>query len=184
MTAGIARQMKYLHSAASIDRSGVYRYNLERVWKVQGPRLCFIMLNPSTADATINDPTIARCSVIAERLGYAGMEVVNLFAYRATNPVALKKARYPVGLDNDKYISQGVRRADAVLLAWGNHGSHQDRDKKVLNLMGDTINAFCLGTTKLNQPRHPLYLSLDAEALTKTLTRYLWHDLYSISLSD
>ncbi|MGH9551149.1 MAG: DUF1643 domain-containing protein, partial [Terriglobales bacterium] len=93
-----------MEAKAVFDRSGKYRYTLSRCWNSDLERIVFLMLNPSTADAEVTDPTIRSCLGFARELGFGALEVVNLFAYRATEPAALKRARSPVGRENDRYI--------------------------------------------------------------------------------
>lgn len=145
---------------AIFDETGKYRYLLWRDWHVSAPRLCFVMLNPSTADAEQNDPTIRRCIGFARQWGYGGIEVVNLFAYCTSNPKALCSAAEPVGADNDRYLT-AVSQGSPLLLAWGNGGCLYGRDRAVLRLF-DRKPLYCLGTTRQGQPRHPLYLSRSA----------------------
>ncbi|MBX9686722.1 MAG: DUF1643 domain-containing protein [Candidatus Obscuribacterales bacterium] len=148
---------------AVFDDTGKYRYRLWRRWQPGLPSLCFVMLNPSTADATINDPTIARCVSMAERWGFGAIEVVNLFAYRSTKPRDLWQAEDPVGEHNDEHIKRALLHSQACVLAWGNlPASRLERSKKVLKILGKK-KTYCLGLTKLNQPRHPLYLSADVQ---------------------
>lgn len=116
------------------------------------------MLNPSTADANADDPTIRRCKRFAEDLGYTGLIVVNLYAFRATNPKALIFAEDPVGPDNDTYIKALCAHRD-VICAWGaNAGT--DRVSAVVQLL-KSVNAsmYHLGLTKGGMPKHPLYIS-------------------------
>lgn len=123
------------------------------------------MLNPSTADAERNDPTISTCIRIAQRLNYGSMEVVNLFALRATEPTDLKRARDPVGKRNDAHIIKACSNADALLLAWGNDGMLMQRNDAVVQLLTDIVQnkpVLCLGRTLKGQPRHPLYTRNDA----------------------
>jgi hypothetical protein len=89
--------------------------------------------------------------------------MVNLFAYRTTLPSNLKKVKYPVGKDNDKYIVKLSKKADITVAAWGNNGNLHSRDKKVLNLIP---NLMCLKVNKSGQPAHPLYLNKNLK-LTK-----------------
>ena len=146
-------------SGATFDRTCRYRYNLWRSWDKKLPAMAFLMLNPSKADAVSNDQTISTCLAIARRLGYGGVEVVNLFAYCATQPTELMAARHPVGKANDEYIVDAIASADTVLLAWGNHGALKSRSDQVLQLIDVGSNKlFCLGKTKKGHPRHPLYL--------------------------
>jgi len=117
----------------------------------------FVMLNPSTADAEQDDPTIRRCAGFARAWGFGGMTVVNLFAFRATDPARLRRARDPVGRDNDHHIATAARGAGMVVLAWGVHGALDGRDRVVAALLAD-VRPRCLGTTRGGYPRHPLYL--------------------------
>ena len=138
--------------------TGDYRYLLWREWNSQSKTVSFIMLNPSRADAEINDPTITRCINFARSWGYGRLEVVNLFAYRTSKPFLLKQAAEPIGSDNDRYILEAVRRSDRVILAWGNHGTWRKQDLYVLQLLKTYNHIYSLGITKRGCPRHPLYL--------------------------
>lgn len=140
-----------------------YRYRLWRTWDSRKPPLVFCMLNPSTADAEQDDPTVARCSERARRLGYGGLEVVNLFALRSTDPKALYGHADPVGPKNDSAILSAAERGN-VVCAWGNHGKLQGRDKAVLALLRAAgLPALALKVSKDGHPSHPLYLSYDLE---------------------
>jgi hypothetical protein len=145
---------------AVFDSSRLYRYALWRRWNVFGPRLAFVMLNPSTADAVRDDPTIRRCLAFARSWGFGSLEIVNLFAYRAVQPAELEKASDPVGPENDAYLLEAARRARLLVAGWGNHGALHGRDKAVMRLLDNDL--YCLGTTQLGQPRHPLYVSASA----------------------
>lgn len=148
-----------IHSCAFFDQSGRYRYSLRRQWGPGDNRLVLILLNPSTADASRDDPTLRRCQGFAREWGFSSMEIVNLFAYKATQPANLKKARNPVGAENDRFVEWAVRNARKTVLAWGNHGDFKGRDQQVLRLLGSLGNPlWSLGLTKKNQPRHLLYL--------------------------
>lgn len=147
-------------SGAWLD--GRYRYLLWRRW-AEADSLLFIMLNPSTADAAQDDPTIRRCIGFARRWGFGGVEVVNLFAWRATLPRELAKARDPVGPHNDRAISLAVARSRAVIAAWGVHGALGDRDAQVAQLLAAT-RLRCLGLTRDGAPRHPLYVAGNVRA--------------------
>lgn len=145
---------------AIIDATGQYRYSLCRCWEPTLPGVCWVMLNPSTADATQDDPTIRRCISFARGWGYGSLEVVNLFAYRAPLPADLRCARDPVGPENDQYLVGASARADLVIAAWGANGGLLSRDRKALPLLG---SLHCLGTTRSGFPRHPLYRRADAD---------------------
>lgn len=144
---------------AVFDKSGAYRYRLWRHWDPALPKLCIIMLNPSTANAEQNDPTISRCINLAKEWGYGGVEVVNLFAYRATNPRDLWQADDPVGPSNDRYIKYAAAHSESCVVAWGNlPPTRLARAKSVLQILR-ARKLLCPGVTKLSHPRHPLYLS-------------------------
>jgi hypothetical protein len=128
--------------------------------------LPFIMLNPSTADASIDDPTIGRCMSFARREGYGGISVVNLFAFRATSPEDMKAADDPFGPEGSEYIERtlnaGAITGVPIVAAWGTHGGYRGRDEAVvLSARGWGANLVCLGTTKEGHPRHPLYVKGD-----------------------
>lgn len=148
--------------AACIDATGLYRYSLTRVWNQAGPRVVWVMLNPSTADARLDDPTIRRCLAFSKREGFGALTVVNLFAFRATDPAKLATAADPVGPDNDTHIEDAVRQADKVIAAWGaDTAAAKDDRARVLAVCGmvDRVRPlWCLGCTKDGSPRHPLYV--------------------------
>lgn len=147
---------------AVLDETGLYRYSLTRIWDETKWRVCFCMLNPSTADSSKDDPTIRKCIGFAQRWGFGSLEVVNLYAYRATDPKDLWKATLPVGAENDRYIREAVQRSNCVVAAWGVNAKCQHRVQQVLRLLGGR-GALCLGITKAGAPRHPLYLSYQVE---------------------
>jgi hypothetical protein len=150
--------VNYLDKGAIIDESGQYRYLLWRVWNKSKPRVTFIMLNPSTADANEDDATIRRCVGFAKSWGYGGMEVVNLFAYRTTYPEYLKCVEDPIGPENDDYIGISAARSDIVIAAWGVNGGHLKRNEAVCKMLK---TVYCIDTTKDGHPKHPLYLKSD-----------------------
>jgi hypothetical protein len=147
-----------MRAGATIDVTGLYRYWLWREWDSASLKVGFVMLNPSRADGAMDDPTIRRCIGFARSWGYGGLEVVNLFAYRTANPRELRQAVDPVGQDNDIYLRSLVQRVDRIILAWGNWGNWQGRDRAALALLGDSTKLYCLDWTKTGQPKHPLYL--------------------------
>lgn len=143
--------------------SGEYRYLLWRTWDVARPRLLWVMLNPSVADETKDDPTIRRCVGFSRQWGYGGLDVVNLFALRTSDPKILPFAADPVGPENDRYIAEAARHATEIAVAWGEHGGYMRRDPAVRALLGRHAAhpLQCLGFTKNNSPRHPLYVPRD-----------------------
>lgn len=143
---------------ATFSACGRFRYRLGRRWG-PGPPLLFVMLNPSTADGRKDDPTLRRCLGFSQRAGFDALEVVNLFAYRATDPSDLRAAGYPVGLRNDEHIAAAVRDSAAVCLAWGAHAARLARATEVLDLLrGLDARPQCLRLTRDGCPQHPLRL--------------------------
>jgi hypothetical protein len=128
----------------------------------------FVMLNPSTADASVDDPTIRRCVGFAASWSCTELIVVNLYAYRATDPSELLGLAAPVaaGPDNDWHVREEVGNALAVsgvvVAAWGAHEAARWGHRGELRRWLHDQGARCLGTTKGGAPRHPLYLRRDA----------------------
>lgn len=147
-------------SSATYSECEAYRYALTRVWDDTRRRVLFLMLNPSKATEVANDPTVERCERRARALGFGGMRVVNIFAFRATDPRDLKAAADPCGPDNDLAIREGVDWADEVIAAWGAHGAHLGRGAAVAALLAAGGSApVHLGLSKAGHPRHPLYIA-------------------------
>lgn len=154
-----------------IDATGRYRYVLRRAWDTSKTAVLWIMLNPSTADATTDDPTIRRCLAFAKAWGCGEMTVVNLFALRATDPRALRihpamfnQTSYldVVGPDNDEHLLREAEVHEMIVAAWGSHGTLHNRGDDVRELLcGEAM--WTLGLTKSGQPRHPLYVRGDVK---------------------
>ncbi|MEE4190381.1 MAG: DUF1643 domain-containing protein [Halieaceae bacterium] len=148
--------MEYLEAGADIRGKGRrYRYALWRIWDRERPAVMFIGLNPSTADAKIDDPTLVRCMGFARDWGYGGVYTANLFAFRATDPRDMKAANAPIGRDNDRVILDLAARVDKVIAAWGNDGAFLDRAVAVRRLLP---KLYYLKMNRSGQPAHPLYL--------------------------
>lgn len=154
--------------SATISDCGTYRYTLHRdLGGLLGAGVClFVMLNPSTADASQDDPTIRRCKAFADRWGHAELTVANLYAYRATSPAALDEAADPVGPHNDDWIDRLATAATRIVCAWGaDVGPIAYRAEQVT----DRLSGFCeleaLGLAANGEPRHPLYVRGDAELI-------------------
>lgn len=150
---------------ADVSACGTYRYTLERQWGM-GPPLCFIMLNPSTADASLDDPTIRRCMGFARREGAGGIWVANLYALRSTSPALLGVHPDPVGPENDRAIGDvllmGALGHHPVIAAWGAWQTRDGRADHIVERAADFgADLRCLGTTKDGHPRHPLYVRAD-----------------------
>lgn len=147
---------------AIISDCGRYRFQLSRCWDTRKGVCCFIMLNPSTADDKIDDPTIVRCMEKATRWGFGTILVANLFAWRATDPGQLAKAADPVGHGNDKAIWAAVHLSEMTVCAWGTGGKLNDRGQRIsTRLLDGKVKMRCLGVTKCGHPKHPLYIPHD-----------------------
>jgi hypothetical protein len=144
---------------AVIDETGVYRYLLSRRW-AYGNAVTWIMLNPSTADAAIDDPTIRRCIGFSKKWGYSGLYVVNLYAYRSTKPEALKSAIDPIGPEHGLHFGTALYRSAFNIAAWG--ACKHARIDHVLPYLSNYV-IHCLGVTADGSPRHPLYVKGDVE---------------------
>jgi hypothetical protein len=158
-------------AGAVLSANGRYRYQLWRDWRGQPTAgaltVCWVMLNPSTADAQEDDATIRRCLGFTRRWGFGRLDVINLFAYRATDPKALTQAVDPIGPAWMGNTRTALSRADMVVCAWGAHSMATRRAPEVIpHLMQMTAERgaplYALGFTKDGQPRHPLYMPLDA----------------------
>lgn len=146
----------------------VYRYRLDRTINILNPRhLAFVLLNPSTADETRDDPTIRRCLAYARDWDFGKLTIVNLFAYRATDPREIYKVQFPASAwpghegptENDEHILQVAHEADVVVVAWGNHGAYRARSSDVGAMLKSAgIPTFALAVTGAGEPGHPLYL--------------------------
>lgn len=143
-------------SSADFSPCRTYRYALWRRWDSDhADYAMFVGLNPSTADETLNDPTIRRCIAFAKDWGYSGLCMTNIFAYRVTDPAVMKAVADPVGPDNDRWLAQCAERAGVVIAAWGTHGVHMGRAETVKRLLPSLSY---LRLTKDGHPGHPLYL--------------------------
>lgn len=137
-----------------------YRYLLWRTWNVNKLPMVFIMLNPSTADAVKNDPTVERCERRARAAGYGGLVVANIFALRSTDPKRLYSVGDPVGVKNDAEIIQAAMGSGMVICAWGDHGDLGGRGTHVMMMLRERgVRIFHIGRNKSGHPRHPLYVS-------------------------
>ena len=177
-TEGLFCQTPVIASAV-ISECGKYRYSLSRVWDENKPRVLFIMLNPSTANAEKDDPTIRRCIGFAKDWGYGGIYVVNLFSLRATNPKELLTAPFVVGVENEKWFRRMSALAHLVVCAWGNSAivnklqKQLDHNWKPLSWIDKPLHYLELSND--GTPKHPLYLS-------KTLTP-IRYEVPNVSLS-
>lgn len=189
----------YISKGAEISACGKYRYRLWREWRgthdpnnwrwlrdakggiakdgnnldLGEPKACvFVMLNPSTADGSTDDPTIRRCVGFAKRWNFERLEVVNLFAFRATDPQTVLRMSHgpksddPVGVENSEHFERVMPRAGVVVCAWGNHGRHLDQDETALGwMLGYRAPIVALKISKDGNPCHPLYLPSNSARL-------------------
>lgn len=171
------RHPERLAAVFSEDRR--YRYWLRRGYgaglrpSVRRPPCVFILLNPSTANAYKDDPTVRKCMRFAHSWGHREVIITNLFAYRATDPEDMMAAADPVGPDNDEALLAAADYANRfsddgrsftsgpIIMAWGNHGAYAGRARYVRRM----LSAYPLSYIKLNEgtgePAHPLYLPAD-----------------------
>lgn len=153
----------------SPDRT--HRYALAREWDASRPPAVFVMLNPSTADAFVMDPTVTRCRNFARTWDCGGLLVLNAFALRSTDPRGLRTHPDPVGVDNDRVISAVFAAGEVgpVIVAWGSDPTllRSGRTGQLLTLLREhDLTPQCLGTTKDGHPRHPLYVRGDTQPQT------------------
>lgn len=144
---------------------GQWRYRLDRIWVQERPKLHWIMLNPSTADAHRDDATIRKCMGFAARNGFGGISVYNLFAFRSPDPWSLNTTDYPVGPKNDEFLRALRDGTDPIIFAWGGHKmprGHETRPGFVIDLFSpftdedQSRRVYCLGRCMSGAPRHPL----------------------------
>lgn len=161
-------------SGAIFSIDGVYRYRLWRVWDPDLPRVLWVMLNPSTADAQTLDPTIRKCIGFSQRWAMGALEVVNLFALKATDPQVMLKHPAPEGPENDDRILAAAAEARLIVCAWGAHGFHRDRAQHVEALLrgaGHSLTALAFTKGHPVQPRHPLYVSYLSDNARDPITK-------------
>lgn len=153
-----------VRSAAALSGCGKYRWCLTRHWDDDLPTCAWVMLNPSTATADEDDPTVRRCVGFSRRWGHGGIAVVNLFALRAADPKKLLAAEDPVGPLCDETIRVYCRRRFTVA-AWGALAPPRRAAEVLAILRAEAAEVVCLGLTRGGQPRHPLYLAADTEPM-------------------
>lgn len=143
-----------LKKSADISRCGNYRYELRRIWDESKPLVMFIGLNPSTADAEADDNTSRVCINYAQRWGYGGLLLGNLFGFRSKDQSGLFRAKDPIGPESDGSLARLQAQAALVVCAWGASGRYLSRDGVVLAKLH---NPQCLVRLKCGAPGHPLY---------------------------
>lgn len=153
-------------SSATYSDCENYRYSLRRTWDSNGMSVVFVMLNPSTATEVENDPTVERCERRARAMGFGAFEVVNIFAYRATDPKVMRRASDPIGAQNDVAILAAANWADRVICAWGAHGAHLGRGTQVADLLKNSgFSLYHFGLSQSGAPKHPLYINYGVQPI-------------------
>ena len=159
--------IQFLSATADFGPGLLWHYRLTRVWDHERPSLAWIMLNPSTADESVLDPTLRRCLGYSCAWGYGAMTIYNLFALRSTDPRALRTHPDPVGRDNDNWLRVAFRHAPLLVAGWGGGGKlfgRQDRVAALARAQG--VALMCLGTNADGTPVHPLYQRADAPLIS------------------
>lgn len=147
------------------DNNPKYRYVLECIWKPNTKLVTFVMLNPSVADYEICDPTLNRCVGFAQKWGFGGMTILNLFAYITPNPDELLVVNDPVGEKNDEIIDIIISVSDEIVFAWGaDYGHLFGRDQFIIDKLKEYLPK-CIAKSKKGHPRHPLYLKKGLELI-------------------
>lgn len=157
-----------------------YRYSLLHQWDelFERNRCVFICLNPSTADEITLDNTLTRIKSFSQKYGFNEFLMLNIFAFRATDPNAMKAAEDPIGPDNDRFIDSCIRESAAiqspsplyVIGGWGAHGNYLGRAGQVVEILLELSKSLdlktkCFGFNADNSPKHPLYLRRDTPLL-------------------
>jgi len=149
-------------SSAVISKCGLYRYELVRSWNPSLPRLYWVMLNPSKADALKDDPTVRKCIGFAKHNGYGSICIMNLSAYRATDPKELIDRQGfvdVVGPKNYEYL-KAIPRGEVVVCGWGSFIEAQPRLFHWGHLVRGLLEGCVLKCVRITkaQPWHPLYV--------------------------
>lgn len=153
---------EYESHGAEFDAQRVYRYSLHRMWgdgsQSDWRTVLWIMLNPSTADENVLDPTLRKCQEFTRLWGFDGFEVVNLFALRSTDPSGLYEVADPVGPENDAFIYRAAQRNELIVCGWGQEQLARNRAHAVLEML-KPFTLRCLRVNKDGSPQHPLYVA-------------------------
>lgn len=152
-------------SGAIFTDDHTHRVYLWRKWKKEGPWVMFIGLNPSTADERINDPTVRRCMGFAERWGYSGMFMCNVFTLVSTDP---KKLNTEVPITTGAHLAMKVIRnkCEKAIACWGNLVTQvRAGEGQIERIVNDLSPLHCLGMTKQGYPRHPLYVPYSSQLI-------------------
>lgn len=159
----MAEQLKeiiFSESTAELSEDKRYRYKLTRIWDKSKKMVCFVGLNPSTADEAENDPTVWKLVRSADSWGYGGIVIVNLFAVRTPSPQQMLREEEPIGVKNDETLRAAADNAayDKVIAVWGDDGGHKNRGSEVKKLFRQL---WMLEVSQSGNPRHPRFLPRD-----------------------
>jgi hypothetical protein len=149
----------YIDQGALFSPDRDYRYLLWRTWDALLPVVLWILLNPSTADERILDPTLRRVVAFSRAWGFGGAVVANAFGLRSTDPERLREVEDPIGIDNDATILAAAARAGRVVVGWGVHAGLRHRDEDLRRLLRPVADLWALKLTKDGVPGHPLYVA-------------------------
>ncbi len=153
-----------MERTAELSTDGIYRYRLDRVWNRNRPKVAWVCLNPSKADATTDDATVRKIFGFSARLGYGGFALFNVLALRATDPRELHAHLSPWGFQNQPWRIAELCRAvstDPAIIAWGN--MEREFRHLALEVVRELRIARCFGYTKSGQPLHPLRLGYNRQ---------------------
>ncbi|MFC7364137.1 MULTISPECIES: DUF1643 domain-containing protein [Bhargavaea] len=157
------------HVLVMFDHTDTHRYRLSVTWETGKPECLFVMLNPSTADAGKPDATLNQCMNIARHQGNGSLEVVNLYSLRTKSPKVLFESDERHHSPNDSHLADAIRNARQVIVAWGQHGGNEGRDRVVLDIILEAGKIpYCLGKTIGGMPLHPLFLRSDTPLVEYT----------------
>lgn len=154
--------MNYLEQSATISEDQQYRYSLARKVSDGERILLFVGLNPSTADAKLDDPTIRRCVGFAKLWGFSWLLMGNVYAFRSTDPKKLQTVENPVGSRNRNELDKMMAVSELVIAAWGNNSLTAEA-KEIADWIVKQDKTKCLGQNKNGTPKHPLYLRASTE---------------------
>jgi hypothetical protein len=164
--------MRDVQKHAVISDCGTFRYLLTRQW-ADGPSITFVMLNPSTADADKDDATVRKCIGFARNFKFSGIRVVNLFAFRATNPADLRRAGWPAGPENNQWLDRAATWAwannEPMVCAWGAHTRGRTAAQRVahvtVQLEQRGVDLRALQVLVDGTPSHPLMLPYSCQLM-------------------
>ena len=158
--------VKDLARDATLSEDRAYRYQLVRSTGYPNQAIVnFVGLNPSTADESSDDPTVRRLIGFARREAFGFLILTNLYAFRVTDPRALKLAADPIGPENFTYLAAAARNSQCIVPCWGAYGALRGRGREVLELLQRLGRIRIFGLTKGGEPIHPLYLAYENELM-------------------